>query len=278
MKSLVLFLLGLIPVFALAQTSTLSAPSVEEDFRQRVLVVGFHSGKSYFSDCDLAIAGESKIRKVEVRDEFQDALEDAIIRRVGQNYATIGLSQKMDGRDGAFFKRYYHNIGFGYEVPTRLSGDDGEVKWGKKLRDRLSNIRLGQKKKEKGEKSMGPKEKEAFSYISTPEEQYLAAHWPANSFLYDLVKTYHADYILTINQFEVKTDYRKCVDRELGNFTRKIRVHFNLFSPQGECLFGDVVTVNYNSTTEDVENIIGDNFDLLSDFISSPLSMPISGN
>ncbi len=269
--------MGFVPWIAFAQTSAYQPAEVGEGLRQRVLIVSFHSERSYFSDCDKALAGQSKIRHLEVRNQFQEALEESLRSSLGKNYIPVELTQDMTGEDAAYYGRYHRTIGLAYEAPTRLANQEGEVKWVKKFRDRLSNIRLGKKKGEQSTKKKD-KEVEAYSWVSTPEDQYLAVKWPINGFLGDLVETYSADYILTINQFEVKTDYRKCVDRELGNFTRKIRVHFNIFSSTGTCIYGDVVTVNYNSTTEEVENIIDDNFPLLSEYIVTPLSMPISSN
>lgn len=218
------------------------------------------------------------MKPLEVRDGFRKALDETMRQLVGERYAAINLGEVKDPTGEQNLKRFYRNIRYSYEIPTRLANVPETSKWISRVKDRISRIKIGQKEKSDEKRFADKKEVEAYSYVSNNEDKYMAANWPENNFLNDLVKVYAPDYIITINQFEIKTDYRKCVDRELGNLTRRIRVHFNVFNPKGECIFGDVVTATYNSTSEDIENIIGDNFDLLGEFISSPIAMPLSSN
>ncbi len=276
MKSLFAFLLGVLPLLVSAQASDYRTPQVGEGLKSKVLIVPFNSATSYFSDCDKALAGESKLRPLQVRENFRNGLDQAIHNMLGDQYTTIDLQEVNGGDQGPNHKRFYRNVKYSYEMPTRLADAPETGRWIVRVKDRISRIKIGQRGKSEGAQPVGDDEVEAYSWVSNHEDKYMAANWPENSYLNDLVEEHSPDYIITINQFEIKTDYRKCVDRELGNFTRRIRVHFNVFNASGVCIFGDVVTATYNSTTEEIENIVADNFRLLGEFISSPLGMPLS--
>lgn len=278
MKSLIAFFLGFLPLLISAQASDYQPRQVGEELTSRVLIVPFNPHRYYLSDCDKAIAGESKLRPMEVRNNFRVALDEAMRSYVGNSYVPIDLSTSNGKYDEQVLKRFYRNMKISYEEPTRLADASLNSKWIDRMKGRLNRIKVGQKKNTPSSGTNRRREVEEYSWVSNSEDKYMAAAWPENNFLKDVVKTYNPDYIITINQFEIKTDYRKCVDRELGNFTRRIRVHFNVFNPGGECLFGDVVTATYNSTTEDIENIISDNFGLLGEFISTPLARTLSSN
>lgn len=271
MKSLVLILLSSIPMLLSSQVADYRIQEAGgEDFSRKVLVIPFQVERYYLSDCDKAIAGESKLRPMEVRENFKIALEKSTRNEIEASLKNLDLVTLNDSKGSAFLKRFHRNIKYTYDQPTRFH-TEVEKTWLSKVKSKINTFSINPKKQEGELGSETSKEVEAYHWVSTDEDKYMAANWPENTFLKDLVKTYSPEYILTINQFEIKTDYRKCIDRELGNFTRRIRVHFNIFSPIGERLYGDVVTLTYNSTTEDIERIVEDNFGLLGEFIASTL-------
>jgi len=269
MKSLVLILLSALPMLLPAQASAYQMQEVgDKDFSRKVLVVPFHAGRYYLSDCDKAIAGESRIRPAEVRESFRKALSESTQEEIESALQHLNLVPLNNSNGSAFLSRFHRNMRYSYDVPTRLVVEE-EKPWFSRIKNRINTLSLGQKNEGKYEAKQ--KDVEAYHWVSTEEDKYIAANWPENNFLDDLVKAYSPEYIVTINQFEIKTDYRKCIDRELENFPRRIRVHYNIFSPGGERLYGDVVTLTYNSTTEDIEQIVEDNFSLLGEFIASTL-------
>lgn len=263
MKYFIVLILSILPMLGSAQSTVLASAPETAPPDARVLVVPFHPTRYYFSDCDRPIAAESKLKQPSVRRSFLRHLDYATEHEISERYEALNLLQMEDSASVAHIREFYNQVTYSYETPTRLVSKV-EKKFFGKVKGRFQQI--GQK-----EKPVKIEEEESYINVSAHEDKYMALNWKENQFLSELVGTYDPEYIVTINQFEIKTDYSKCIDRELGNYTRRIRVHYNVFSPSGERLTGDVVTARYNSTTDDINRIIQDNFGMLADFIMESL-------
>ena len=239
--------------------------SVEPEARQasKVLVVPFHQTRYYFSDCDKNIAAESKLKMPEVRHSFRYGFDYATESRLEKEYRPLNLVQMEDSLDKAYMGTFYQNVTYTFDTPTRLVN-----KSEKKLLGRVKSkiMQIGQK-----EEVEEVEEVEAYTQLTAKDDRYMALQWQENGYLEELVATYEPHFIITINQFEIKTDYQRCIDRDLGNYTRRLKVHYNVFDRTGNRIAGDVVTAKYNSTTDDIHRIIQDNFGSLADYIMASL-------
>lgn len=82
---------------------------------------------------------------------------------------------------------------------------------------------------------------------------------------------YGTDLFLFVNQFELATNYEKCLDRATNNFERTVKVHYSLFDRNGEQIAGDVVKVNFGSNTNDIMKIMRTQFPPISQKLFSSL-------
>ncbi len=263
MKYVLFLMISVLPMLQFAQSTVLQSAEEETVADSRVLVIPFHPTRYYFSDCDKSIAAESRLKMPHVRRSFMYGFDYATESRFEKRYEPMNLLQMKDSVDVDYFQAFYDNVTYAYETPTRLKSKV-EKKFFQKVRGKFEQI--GQK-----EETPVTNDNESYINISSHEEKYMALNWKDNAYLSDLVTTYDPNYIVTINQFEIKTDYNKCIDRELGNYTRRIRVHYNVFTPEGRLLTGDVLTARYNSTTDDINKIIQDNFGMLAEYIMKAL-------
>lgn len=264
MKRLITLVLSMAPFWMFAQQSTVLQSSEEEAVvGSKVLVIPFHQTRYYFSDCDKAIAAESKMKLPDVRRSFMFGLDYATESRFEKRYEPMNLAQMKDSVDSELLGKFYDNVTYAYETPSRLTQKVNKGVFGK--------LKAGFKQIGQKEKPKTLNEEESYTLVEAEEDKYMALNWANVEFLDALVGTYSPDYIVTVNQFEIKTDYRKCIDRELGNYTRRIKIHYNVFDPSGKRIYGDVVTARYNSTKDDINSIIQDNFGILSDFIMKSL-------
>lgn len=275
MKNLVLktLLLLALPLGMRAQSTVLQSDDGVDETAQhlKVLVIPFHKLRYYFSDCDKQIAARNKMELPDVRQSFQLGLDYATENRLDKHHESLNLVQMKDSIDMATLAKFYDNVSYSYEAPSRVMN--------KKQAAVMDKVRSSFKQVG-GETASAPARKqkkitlgeaEQYSTVDATDEEYMRLNWSKPEFLQELNAIYEPDYIVTINQFEIKTDLEKCIDRELGKYARTIKVHYNVFKPTGEQVYGDVVTAHYNSTTDDINAIIQDNFGILSEYIMQSL-------
>lgn len=263
MKYIWILALSVVPMAFYAQPTMPQSSGPESEHVSTVLVIPFHQTRYYFSDCDKNIAAESKLKMPQVRHNFRQGFDYATESRFRNSYESVNLVQKKDPADVAYLKDFYRNVTYTYETPTRLENGASKGVWNK-FKQKVRQI--GQKESEEE-----VEEVEAYTQLSAKDDRYMALNWTETEYLESLVSEYQPNYIVTINQFEIKTDYPRCIDRELGNYTRRLKVHYNVFDPSGNRIAGDVVTAKYNSTTDDIHRIIQDNFGMLADYIMDAL-------
>lgn len=85
---------------------------------------------------------------------------------------------------------------------------------------------------------------------------------------------YSIDYYIFINQFEVITDYDHCLDRTTENYVRNFVVHFSIFDINGKQIAGNKYKKNYNSNSNNIDKITGDNLQEMADRILLELPLP----
>ena len=270
MKNLVLILAFTAFAFlAKAQSTVLQSDENTEEVgtKVKVLVIPFHELRYYFSDCDKDIAKSSHLDIRDVRKSFMLGLDYATEHKMedgkGPNYEPINLAQMKDSVDKASMAQFYNNVSYAYEAPSRLLSKENASVF-KKMKKKFKQI--GSKEKPKT-----LNEEESYTTLDTKDGKYMKLNWKNPAFLERLNAIYEPDMIVTINQFEIRTDYRKCIDRELNRYTREIKVHYNVFRPDGTQIYGDVVTAKYNSISDDINRIIQDNFGFLGEYIMESL-------
>lgn len=222
----------------------------------RVVVVPFHPIRYYFSDCDKNISKKSSMDVQRVRNGFRAGLDYAAESKMEKKYDPINLYQLKDSMTVDLLDRFYDNVTYTYDTPSRPMP---KTKGGKLKM-------MGANKKKKANRVP---EEECYSNLEAEDPEYMKASFTNQAFFDEFKTVYPADFYVTINQFEVKTDYDKCIDRELGRYRRRIKVHFNVFNAEGKQVWGDVVTAKYDSVSDDINEIIRDNCPFLAEYITN---------
>jgi hypothetical protein len=262
MKKFMFTLAVALPVLGWSQSSVLSSGEEQTpDKAVKVMVIPFHPVRYYFSDCDKDVSQKSKVQVQDIRNSYRAALDYASETGLEKKYEPINLFQMKDSVSKSMLDRFYDNVSYSYDVPTRPKGKAGS----KMLKEMKKTLGGGEAKKSTIEGQ------ENYTVVEQEEDRYMKLSFNNPDFWYELTTTYDADFYVTINQFEVKTDYTKCIDRELGIFDRRIKVHYNIYNRNGKMVHGDVITARYSSNTNDINSIIQDNFGFLTDYITESL-------
>lgn len=102
---------------------------------------------------------------------------------------------------------------------------------------------------------------------STPNERkhkYAEAYIVNDSAFKQICQRNKAGYVLLITQFEMYTRFKTCLDLQQNVFQRDFYVHFTIFDKEGKRVDGGVVATTWESPTNDVRTILGENLGLLS--------------
>jgi hypothetical protein len=83
----------------------------------------------------------------------------------------------------------------------------------------------------------------------------------------DYSKKYGADYFILLNELDIKTHFEDCINLAMKIYRRDIKIHYTIYNKRGEELYGDVAVVHFPSNSNDVDQIINENFPKISDYV-----------
>jgi len=245
-KALSLASFLVLPFVTLAQQSTLDVPDslVKRDSIQtiKLLIVPFNPNM-YFSDADKDISDVSKVDPGQVRNKVSASLESSVTSYLDIYYDAKGITKQTDATDD--LDLIFGSISYS---PQEIAAPAEVKKSGLK----------GLREKAKPEKVPEAK-KDPASYMDIAF---------ADGRLMDyLTSKYGVDYVIFFNQFEIKTDYENCIDLQLRNYYREIKVHYTVVSKDGKKISGDVITIPYNSNENNLQVIVKENFGQISQML-----------
>lgn len=239
---------------------------------KQVLIVPFDP-HLYFSDADDEIAEVSRIPRIKVREVFRRRLNVLLAPRGYESIYLLGGKSKDTLSD---LNKIYGSVTYNYQdvlysdaymktladeeeekEPTASSADEKVKDWIKKTRDKLTdpqNDEQAHREKFKG--------------------KYFGVRVTDPRFFDYFDRKYSIDYYIFINQFEVITDYEHCLDRSVGNYKRYFIAHFSIFDKAGNQIAGNKFRVDYDSNSNDIHKICGDNMIKIADRVLRELPPP----
>ena len=100
-----------------------------------------------------------------------------------------------------------------------------------------------------------------------PESQYMNVGIYDEMLVPDLSKKYNANYIIFLNEIDIKTHFDDCLNLALKIYRRDLKIHYSIFDKTGKQIYGDVAVSHFGSNTNDVNEIINENFPTISNYI-----------
>lgn len=240
-------------------------PSYPNDGTKRVLIIPFDP-YLYFSDADEEIAARSKVPRPKVRQYFRRRL-DALLDPKG--YETIHLLGGTTKDTLLDLNRIYNSLSYSYQ----------DLLYNPEAAAKRTSTRNGMEINAP-EKTWVQKQKEKFltnaqtntnASIAKDESKYFGVKIKDPEFFNFFNNKYGTRYYVFINQFEVKTNYENCLDRARQDYERNFIVHFSIFDSKGKQIAGNRVKIYYNSNSNSILQIVGDNMQKMADAILSEL-------
>ncbi|MDQ3073703.1 MAG: hypothetical protein M3Q97_10625 [Bacteroidota bacterium] len=226
-----------------------------------VLVAAYQEHMSHFSG-EYFICQESKINTGELSDRWRRSIEWTIISNLADYYfvKSLGVSatsnwdlatlyrilryQTVHSRLKSYYKGYPpHGI--------RYVFSPDHVRWGS---DCVNNFN---------------------KRANSKTHDYTKAIVTNDSLLTRVAANNEAGYILLLNDFEMRTRFKNCLDMRSNVFQRDFFLHYTLYAADGVYLDGGVVRTTYQSNTNDIEKILEDNLGVLTGMIVDQLRKKI---
>ncbi|MBI1221449.1 MAG: hypothetical protein GC180_02500 [Bacteroidetes bacterium] len=245
---LFLLLAGAASIRLHAQESTLDVPDsiINKDSIRyiRIMVVPFNPSM-YFSDADNDIGEVSHVDPGQVRNKVNASLEATVTEHLDLFYEVKGLSKQKEGEEDLDI--IYGSVHY---QPKAIPSPEPEKK------SRIQQL--------KGH--LNPEKNPAPKKIKDPET-YMDIGFDDRRLIEYISSKYEVDYVIFFNQFEIKTDYENCIDLQMRNYYREIKLHYSVYSKDGKRVGGDVITLPYNSNENNIQVIVKENFGQISDLL-----------
>lgn len=242
--------------------------------KQQVLFVPFDP-HLYWSDADEEIRRGSKLKtRLEVRKTIRRRL-NALLDPMGyENIHLLGGRFRDTLTD---LNKIYSSVSYDYQ--TAIVSEQYKESLAKQ---EAGNKKSGEVAADKSVKTKFNNLRDRLANQTTEEETKLDKH--ADKYFGVIIKDpkffeyfnhkYNVDYYVFINQFEVITDYDHCLDRTTENYRRYFVVHYSIFNLNGKQIAGNKYKQFYDSNSNNIDRITGDNLQGMADRILMELPLP----
>jgi hypothetical protein len=244
MKKWLLFILLILPGKFLFSQSTDSLKF------HRILLISFNPDY-YLSDAEQDLMRQNKRSPDDYRTYLRRSLDNKIagqLERTIPCYSLLSDTSKYAIETGWDF---YNHSALKYTKPygVKVNGDNS---------------------KQKKSKSSDTNLHSAAAYdLQHADIQVMDNSVTDTSWLRKIAGHYESDILLSINQFEIKTNYNSCMDISKGIYRREVHVHYTLMTASGKRLTGNIAIAAFASNENRVEDISEKVFPLVAQDIAT---------
>jgi len=215
--------------------------------KQSVLVIPYMPAM-HLSDADPDLSHGSEMPMPDMRKALRDGLIKSLNRNFAEIYDMKGESADFVANDNRETDIIYHTVVFESDsvyplkYPSKFALRDTIVKKNGKVVKKIK-----------------------------PESKYINVGIYDPALVPDLSKKYDADYVIFINELDIKTHFEDCLDLAMKIYRRDYLVHYSIFDKLGNQVYGDIAVVNSDSNTNDVNDIVNKNFPVIADYVLNSL-------
>ena len=224
----------------------------KDSIEHRILLIPYDP-RFYLSDADKDIAEETRKDPKTIRNYFHNRSEWFTWRELKRHYPTISLLQ--NDTVPAYIQSagdLFSQTAFDYATPVTRSPESlmNNVTSDKTLTDSRT----------------------ATNYLNTDvHNRYMKADIQNKKVLADLSERFNTDIFVFLTQFEIKTNYKNCLDIANKIYEREIRRHFTIYDKTGKLINGNYAIAVIPSNVNQMDEIILKCFPLLAKGIAASL-------
>jgi|SRR6185436_14474854 len=212
----------------------------------------------YLSDAEQDIIEQTKKEPQLIRESFRQSIDLNIKHAVQKSRPCISMLYDADSIPSLreALSLVYSKTGYRYEQPMPLP--------------------FHQQQTDSLKRKKNPLEKESYDskiaaqYITVKgTDQYMSAVVNKPSVLENLYNQYGTDIFVFVNQFEIKTNYKSCLDIANKIYKRQIMLHFSVYDKNGKQLAGAYAMTFFPSDSNNAYDIMKNCFPDIGRFVAS---------
>lgn len=209
----------------------------------------------YLSDADRDIALDAHMEPGAFRERFRQSIAMKVKQMAARQYPAFSLLDvdSLPQLTNAI-QNIYSQTGYRYDKPLPLpfksEQNENESKELKKNNNLASDSRTAPLYK-----------------IVVSEERFMNAVIGKAQVLRELKEHYGADIFVFLNQLEIKTNYKNCLDIANQVYQRQVMLHFSIFDAEGNIRAGTCVASSFPSNSNHPDEIIQNCFPQLAGFV-----------
>jgi hypothetical protein len=231
-----------------------------------VMIIPFDPNM-YFSDADEQLSKYNDKSVKEIRTLFRYGLNVNVNAKILSHYQTRPLL--TDTAKTAMDDLYAIYRGISYFKDRSMPLTEAEERtWASEERKKSFSFKK--------------KEDDSDAHTASSLKEPVTRHEYMNVKIHDsrmlpyLKNKYGTDVFVFINQFDLVTNYEHCLDRATNTFERDIKVHFSILDYTGKQLAGDIAIVHFPSNTNDITEIMRNNFPIIADYLAGKLTRDLT--
>ncbi len=220
------------------------ATSPDSSLIHRIMIIPYDP-QFYLSDADHDIMEATRKEPQKVRESFRKTVELYVQHAIGSFRPCISLLNDADSlpelKEALMIA--YSKTGYRYEkampLPVQKERVDSVNKALKKLSKENTDSRI------------------AHNYhVPPPDAKYMNAVISKPEILQDLFSTYGTDIFVFLNQFEIKTNYKNCLDIANKVYQREMMIHFSVYDYTGKQIAGSYAMSTFPSDSNNASEIM----------------------
>lgn len=220
----------------------------------------------YMSDAEADINQQSAGKDMKsVRKYFHSNLYDFTYRSLARKFGCYAPMNDTTPQAYQMLVTVFEKVG--YTMADPVIPDTNERK---KLLARFAFLKVNHQQ----DNDISPGDLDiAEDYYLPEEKKYLQATFTNNLALQQVSKNTGSDYLIFLNQLEIKTDYKTCIDASNKIYPRFVKVHYTIFNREGKVLAGNIAIAEFKSSTSHYETIRNICFERIAEQIAGDVSI-----
>jgi hypothetical protein len=240
MRTCLVFLLLLFSGFIHAQ----SREREDHDEQPRVMIIPYDP-QFYLSDADHDIVEATRKEPAVIRESFRRTADRYVLRTIRRFRPCLSLLNDADSLPQLkeVLWRVYSHTGYRYEKAILLPA----------IQARIDSLNKSLKKINRENTDS----RTAYTYYQLPADAlYMNAILSKPAVLQELHAEYGTEIFVFLNQFEIKTNYKNCLDIANKIYQRELLLHFSIYDYNGRQLAGSYALASFPSDSNHASDIM----------------------
>jgi len=228
---------------------TFARQATDSSTTPRILIIPYQPGMHMPDPADLDISTYSGIQLDEMRKEFREGLLKSLRSKIVTVYDAELLQSDHVGDDDDDNSLIYHAEYFQQDTIWPVAHPK---------KDSLLKMKT----------FVNPKSRKPFAI----DKLYMNVGFYDQQLLGDFSRKYNVDLFVVLNQFEIRTNFKDCMDLDLKIYDREVRVHYAVFDRDGKQVHGDLAVSHFLSNSNDINEIMRENYPRITEYILTSLN------